>query len=129
MDFRETCCYLPFFTRLPSFSTVLWIFYDKVLLLFILYLTIRYFTQLSPLLSELTPSSEQSFRFSNYPTSLLGGSSAVLYSPLRRTNIIQTTTSTEIDPIIHAFISVWNILDHIEETSDHQFFLIQYRSQ
>ena len=41
------CCYFPFFVRLSSLSTVLWIFSDKVLLIFTFYLIIAYFNQFS----------------------------------------------------------------------------------
>ena len=100
---------------------MVWRFSVKVLLLFILYLIIAYFTQLSPLLFKLTPLVDHSAQFANHPTSLLWDSSAILYLPLRRTNIIQTTTSTEIDPIRSAFSAVWHIPDPIEETSYHHF--------
>ena len=81
------------------------------------------------LLSELTPSVEHSVQFSNYPTSFLWYSSAILYSPFRSTNIIQNTTSTEIDITVSALSYVWHIPDPIEETSYHQFSLILYWSQ
>ena len=92
---------------------MLWIFSDKVLLLFILYLIIAYFTQFTLLLSELTPSAEYSVQFANYTTLLLWNSSEIMYLPLRRKNIVQTTTSTKIDPIIISLSDVWNITDHI----------------
>ena len=92
-----------------------------------LYLIIEYFTQFTLLLYELTPSSENSVRFANDPTSLLWYSSAILYLPLRRTNIIQTTTSTEIDPIRSAFSDMCHITNPIEETTDHQIILILYQ--
>ena len=95
------------------FSDVVWRLYAKVLLIFILYLPIAYFIQFSPLLSKLTRSEEHSVQFANYPTSLLWVSSAILYSILRRTNIIQNTTSTEIDPIGSTFSYVWHIPDPI----------------
>ena len=123
------CCYFPFVNQLSSFYAVVWILSVKVILVSILYLIIAYFNQLSPLLFDLTPSAEHSVRFSNYPTLLLWGSSAILYSPLRRTNFIQTTTSTEIYPISSAFSAVWHITYPIEKTSDHQFVIIRYRSQ
>ena len=123
------CCYSTFVTQLSYLSAMVWRLSVKVLLTFILYLIIAYFTQFSPLLFELTPSAEHSVRFANYPTSLLWDSSEILYSPLRRTNFTQATTSTEIDPIIHAFISLWNIPDPIEDKPDHQFVLIWHQSQ
>ena len=92
-------------------------------------LSLYIFTQFIPLLSELTLSEYHIVRFANYPTAFLWDSSAILYSPLRRTNIIQTTTSTKIDPISSAFSTVRHTFDPIEETSDHQFFLILYLSQ
>ena len=70
----------------------------KVLLIFFLYLIITFSTQFSPLLYELTPSAEDSVRFANYSTSFMWDYSAILYSPLRRTNFIQNTThSSNID--------------------------------
>ena len=97
--------------------------------MFILYLIIAYFTQFSPSLSDLTPSIDHSVRFANYPTSLLWYSTEILYSPLRITNNIQTTTSTEIDTISSEFSDVCNIPDPIEKTSAHNFILIRYQSQ
>ena len=116
------CCYFPFVNQLSYFSAVVWRLSVKVILRFILYPIIAYSTQFSLLLSELNPLAEHSFRFANYSTSLLWDYSAILYSPLRRTNLIQTTTSTEIDPIRSSFSAVWHISDTTEETSDHQFF-------
>ena len=118
------CCYLPFVAQMSSFSSVVWILSVKVLFLLIYYLIISYFTQFYLLLSELTPSADHSVRFANYPTSLMWDSSEILFSPLMRTSIIQTTTSTEIDPISTEFSAVWHIPDPIEETSYHQFVLI-----
>ena len=115
-------CYFPFVTRLSSFSTLVCRLSIKVLFIFTFYLIIAYFTQFSLSLSKLTPSAEHSVRFANYPTSLLWYYSAIMYSPLRRTNFIQTNTSSEIDPISSAFSAVWHITNPIEDTSDHQFF-------
>ena len=81
--------------------------------IFILYLIIVYFTQFSPLLSELNPSAEHSVHFENYPTSLLWYSSEILYTPFWR---------TEIDPIRSSLSAVCNIPHTIEGYSYHQFF-------
>ena len=104
-------------------------YWPPLILISILYLIISYFTQFSPLLSELTPSEYHSVLFVNSPTSSLWDSSEIVYSLLRITNIIQTNTSTEIYLIISAFSDVWNFTDPIEEISHHQFFLIQYWSR
>ena len=85
----------------------------KVVFIFILYLIIVYFTQFSPLLSELNPSAEHSVHFENYPTSLLWYSSEILYTPFWR---------TEIDPIRSSLSAVCNIPHTIEGYSYHQFF-------
>ena len=120
------CCYLPFVTQLSLLSSVVWRFSVKLLLIFILYLIISYFTQFSPLLSKLNPSADHSVLFDIYPTLLLFYYSAILYSPLSRNNIVQTKTPIEIGSISIVFSAVWHIPDPIEETSHHYFVLIQY---
>ena len=100
----------------------MWILSVKLLFIFILYLIIEYCTQFSQLLSKLTPLAEHSVKFANYTTSLLWDSLAILYSPLRRTNFIQTTKSTEIDLTSSALSAVFHIPDAMKETPDHQFF-------
>ena len=107
---------------MSSFSVVVWRLSGKFLLIFILYLIIEYFNQFYLLISDLNPSEEHSVIFTNYPTSLLWYYSEILYSLLRITNIIKTTTSTEIYPIISAFSDLWNITDTIEEKSHNKFF-------
>ena len=72
------------------------------------------------LLFELNPLADQSVCFANHPTPFLWDFSAI------RTNIIQTTTSTKIDPISSELNAVWYIPGLIEKTSDHQFDLVQY---
>ena len=85
-------CYFQFFPQMSSFSAMMCRLSVKLIFIFILYLIIAYFNQFSLLLSELTPSAEHSVLFDNYHTSLLWDSLEILYSPLRRTNIIQNTT-------------------------------------
>ena len=59
------CCYSPFVTGLSYFSAGVFRLYVKVVLIFILYLIIAYFTQFSQLLSDLTPLAERSVWFTN----------------------------------------------------------------